>query len=182
MPSALSKLVVVIVSLGFFLTGCATDGDSSAADPAGPVQPFDPAAVPALSPRVDSMELDTFPVAVNLDDKPGADGISVKMRLYSLDQPLAFAMQKGVVEFVMYEGRVRDNMLADAQPHHIWRFSASQIAGSGRKVLVGWQYDLTLNWLDKAPKTDAFTLTARLLRPGGQPLYARPVFLTIGIR
>jgi len=136
----------------------------------------------APTPRVDKIELASRPAVVNLDDKPGPDGVSITLRLYNLEQPLAFALQTGVIEFVLYEGNIKDAEVADAEPFHVWRFSANQINNSGRKVLVGWQYALSLDWLGKPPTSSAVTLVARIPRPGGTPIYAHPVHLPIGTR
>lgn len=134
------------------------------------------------SPRVDKIELASLPVVANMDDKPGADGVSVTVRLYNLDQPLAFALKTGVIEFVLYEGNIKEAEIGGAKPFHTWRFSAEQAAKSGRKTIIGWQYAMSLNWLDHSPTSSAVTLIARIPRPSATPLYARPVHLAMGPR
>lgn len=133
-------------------------------------------------PRVDKIELESFPSAVNLDDQPGPDGVSLKVRLYNLDVPLAFALTQGEIEFVLYEGSVKEAEIGGAEPFYIWKFSAAQIGQSGRKTVVGWQYALSLNWLTSVPSTSVVTLVARIPRPDDGPIYARPVLLTMGPR
>ncbi len=133
-------------------------------------------------PRVDKMELESFPSAVNLDDVPGPDGVSLKLRLYNLDTPLAFALTQGDMEFVLYEGSIRETEIGGATPFHIWRFTARQIGQSGRKTIVGWQYAMSLNWETNVPTTSTVTLVARIPRPGAGPIYAKPVHLAMGPR
>ena len=143
----------------------------------GPVKP-----VTAPLPRVDKIELESFPSAVNLDEVPGPDGVSLKLRLYSLDTPLAFALSQGDMEFVLYEGSIKEAEIGAAVPFHIWRFSAKQISQSGRKTIVGWQYAMSLNWDTNVPTSSTVTLVARIPRPGTGPIYAKPVHLAMGPR
>lgn len=153
-------------------------GMPSVATPtAGPVAP----TVNPL-PRVDKMELESFPSAVNLDEKPGPDGVTLKLRLYSLDTPLAFALTQGDMEIVLYEGSIREQEIGSAKPFHIWRFSAKQMSQSGRKSIVGWHYAMSLNWGDNVPTTSTVTLVARIPRPNSTPIYALPVHLAMGPR
>lgn len=133
-------------------------------------------------PRVDKMELESFPSAAQLDDKPGPDGVTLKLRLYSLDTPLAFALTQGEIEFVIYEGSIRENEISGATPFHIWRFSAKQMAQSGRKSIVGWHYAMSLLWGDHVPGSSTITLVVRIPRPEGGPIYAKPVHLAMGPR
>lgn len=150
----------------------------------GVATPLPSKTVPVVAPlpRVDKMELESFPSAVNLDDQPGPDGVSLKLRLYNLDVPLAFALTQGEIEFVLYEGSVKETEIGGAEPFYVWKFSSAQIAQSGRKTVVGWQYALSLNWLTKVPTTSVVTLVARIPRPNDGPIYARPVHLTMGPR
>lgn len=143
----------------------------------GPVTP-----VVTPLPRVDKMELESFPSAVNLDEVPGPDGVSLKLRLYNLDTPLAFALTQGDLEFVLYEGSIKETEIGAATPFHIWRFSAKQIGQSGRKTIVGWQYAMSLNWDTHVPTSSTVTLVARIPRPGEGPIYAKPVHLAMGPR
>lgn len=161
--------------------GIATSAKSGLPGVATPL-PAKPSSAVTPLPRVDKMELESFPSAVNLDDLPGPDGVSLKLRLYNLDVPLAFALTQGEIEFVLYEGSIKEAEIGGAEPFYIWKFSSEQIAQSGRKTVVGWQYALSLNWLTTVPKTSVVTLVARIPRPDGGPIYARPVHLTMGPR
>ena len=132
---------------------------------------------------MDHIELEASPPsAVNLDNEPGADGVILKMRLYNLQQPLAFTLNQGEIEFLLYEGNVKERDLAVAQPINIWRIQANQMKPYASKTLVGFQYVITLTWLDRAPQSSTITVIARILRPEGGPLYARRVVLTTGPR
>lgn len=184
-------LLALIALLGGVLTGCNADDngkgsgsngglpDNSVDADAEPLAPGETNVQP--SPRVDKLELESFPAAINLDDDPGADGIQLKLRLFNLQEPPAQRLQRGEIEFVLYEGRIPDDQLGAAEPFYIWRYnSAAKLNRHGRNTLVGWQYEMVLAWnKDHSPETRAITVIARLLRPGKPPLYARPVHITV---
>ncbi len=134
--------------------------------------------VVAPSPRVDKIELEMAPYAVNLDNRPGPDGVEVKVRLYNLDQPLAFGLQQGAIEFLLFEGRVKDEDIAEVEPFYSWHFSAADFQAARRNTLVGTQHAIVLNWSGQTPRGTTLTLAARIPRPSAGPLYARPVFLS----
>lgn len=183
-------LLALIAMLGAALVGCETDnngsgsgGNGGLADQGGPdAQPLPPGETSVQpAPRIDKLELESFPAAVNMDEDPGPDGIQLKLRFFNLQQPLAQRLQRGEVEFVLYEGRIPDDEIGDAEPFYIWRYnSAAKLNRHGRKTLVGWQYELVLAWnKEHAPYSRAITVIARLLRPGKPPLYARPVHIAV---
>ena len=134
--------------------------------------------VVAPSPRVDKIELEMAPFALNLDNQPGPDGVQVKVRLYNLDQPRAFSLQQGAIEFILFDGRVKDEDIAEIEPFYTWYFSAADFQATGRNTLVGIQHAIVLNWAGHTPRGTSLTLAARIPRPNAAPLYARPVFLS----
>ncbi len=134
--------------------------------------------VVAPSPRVDKIELEMAPFALNLDSAPGPDGVQVKVRFYNLEQPRAFTLQQGAIEFILFEGRVKDEEIAEIEPFYTWYFSAADLQSMGRNTLVGIQHAIVLNWAGHTPRATSLTLAARIPRPNASPLYARPVFLS----
>jgi hypothetical protein len=136
----------------------------------------------APSPRVDTLELESFPSAVNLDSIPGPDGVHLRLRMYDLanrSKPRTVILNRGHIEFILFEGKVLGADLGTAEPTHVWRYSASALARYRQRVLVGSQYELRLNWRDNPPLTKSITLVARMVRPGRSPLYARPVLISV---
>jgi len=139
-------------------------------------------AVVAPSPRVDTMELESFPSAVNLDKVPGPDGVHLRLRMYDLgnrSKPKTVILSRGHVEFILFEGKITGNDVGTTEPTHVWRYSARALSRYRQRVLVGTQYELRLNWRDNPPASKAITLVARILRPGRLPLYARPVLISV---
>lgn len=126
-------------------------------------------------PSPDKMDMDIQWGKFFWDDDPYADGVTVKLRMWRLDRPLAFALQQGLVEFTVYEGAIEDDALASTIPFHIWRYTARGLnKAGGKKVIIGWQYEVQLDWQDNVPRTDEITLSARIVRPGKAALYAKP--------
>lgn len=189
--NSLLKLATIVVLGSVFMGcthGCAKNDNGSGSNgglpdnggaPAEALGPGETSVAP--SPRVDKLELESFPAAINMDQDPGADGVQLKLRLFNLQQPLAQRLSRGEIEFVLYEGRIPDDEIGEAEPFYIWRYnSAEKLNRHGRKTLVGWQYEMVLAWnKDHAPYTRAITVIARLLRPDKPPLYARPVHITV---
>lgn len=182
----LAVLAAAIVCCGCNSTPTQDDNPSAAGPDFGAANGDDQAsevgvAAVAPSPTIIKMELESLPAAVNLDSTPGADGVYVRLRMYEVvgGQPRAATLRRGHVEFILFEGRVKDSEIAAAEATHIWRRSARVMAQYGQRVLVGTQYELQLSWQDSPPFTRDITLTARLLRPNQPPLYARPVHIIV---
>ncbi|MEX2216762.1 MAG: hypothetical protein WD768_21790 [Phycisphaeraceae bacterium] len=191
--SVRSLAIVLSVALCLAVAGCqnpgtggnqgGSQGAGNSAQP-GPLKPVEPiaAVIIAPSPQVDHIELEASPSAVNLDSEPGPDGVMLKVRLYTLKQPLAFMLERGEIEFLLFEGNVKEHELSTTPPLNTWRIGAAQMRPFAGKVAVGTQYVLTLTWLERAPSTSTITVVARLLRPSAPPLYASRVVLTTGPR
>ncbi len=126
-------------------------------------------------PSPDKMDMEVLWGKFFWDEDPYPDGVTVKLRLWRLDRNLAFALQQGLIEFIVYEGAIEDAALARTMPFHIWRYTARGLGkAGGKKVIIGWQYEIQLDWQDHVPRTDEITLSARVVRPGKAPLYAKP--------
>ncbi len=133
-------------------------------------------------PRVDAVILRALPAAVNLDDKPGPDGINVSVNLFRTDKPLAVKLQAGVIELLMYDGKISATELARAEPVKVWRYPAGLFSRAGSDAAVGYTYRVALAWGKNTPSKNTVTISARLLRPGRSPLYAMPSIISIGVR
>lgn len=126
-------------------------------------------------PSPDKMDMEILWGNFYWDEDPYPDGVAVKLRLWRLDAPLAFALQQGLVEFIVYEGAIADEALSTTVPYHIWRYTARGLSkAGGKKVIIGWQYEIQLDWQDNVPRKEEITLSARVVRPGKPPLYAKP--------
>ena len=166
-----SAILLVVATLA----GCQGSGETTAT-PA--VEGAADARAP--HPSIDKIELQSQLAPVNLDARPGPDGVQVRLYLWRAADPLAAMLERGTIEFLMYEGRVAPTQLNAAQPLRIWSYSAGRLRGAAGKSAFGYGYTMALSWADQPPRTGMITLTARLLRPGAEPLYAEPVNLAVG--
>lgn len=131
-------------------------------------------------PRVDAISLQAMPTAVNWDDQPGPDGLQIRLHLFQQTQPMPVVLERGQLEAVIYEGRVKAKQLSAAKPFYKWDYSAGALNRVKSKSIVGWGYRLSLGWNENVPKTDTITLSVRLMNPNGAPLYAKPIYLAMG--
>lgn len=139
--------------------------------------------IPAPSPTVNAIELSAMPTAINFDNIPGPDGVRIRIVLWQIvsDVPRAIALEKGIVECLLFEGQVAPDSLNEKKPAIIWRYSADSLSRSMSKSIVGYKYNTSLRWNDEnAPKGSTITIAVRLLRPGRPPLYAKPINLALG--
>lgn len=132
---------------------------------------------PAAVDRVDGVVLESQPVAIDLDGKPGADGVRVRLHFYQVDaqnglRPVGVL---GTVEILLFEGKVQPEAISATKPFHIWQFTASQLQQHQGKDNYGlWCYDFVLNWGQHVPSTRGITLSTRYTPRAGQPIYAPP--------
>jgi hypothetical protein len=174
-------LVRAILTICLLAAGACRSPGPEVAEPVADVVPAAFHSQPASpSPAVEALQLQSLPTVVNLDDRPGADGVQMRLYMFHPREPMAVALERGTVEFLLYEGRVRRAQLETSEPHHAWSFSAEQLRRFAAPSLIGVGYQLALGWGDNAPRTGIVTLSARLLRPGQRPLYAEPLSLAMG--
>ena len=101
------------------------------------------------------------------------------MYFFRVDTSQAISLNRGVLEFVMYEGRVPAAKIASAPPMRVWRFDAMDLRRHQGKTVIGQSYRFRLGFENRPPASSSVTLSARLLRPNGKPLYAMPVLLAV---
>lgn len=162
----------------------AEDSEAAASAPGGGPEIITPASTAAddPAPQIDAIQLMSMHSAINLDDRPGADGIQLSVFLFRQDQPLALRLERGTLELVLYDGRVAATQLASAQPARIWRYSAANLRSIENRSAIGVGYRTTLDWSDARPQSSVVTLAARILRPGKPALYAKPAHIPVGPR
>lgn len=143
--------------------------------------PQGPEKVGSLPPRtvaeVDSILLQALPAAVNWDDRPGPDGLQVRVLFFRRGRALPVTVS-GMLEFALYEGNVARDTPA-AQPFHTWRFSDRQLTGYLTRAPAGWGYGMPLAWGSRAPGTGTVTLVGKYISPDGRALLSAPVAIAI---
>lgn len=172
----------LLVAMAMAIGGCgAPRADAPAARPQRASAGAGPAASAADGSRIDVVNLYAMPAAINWDDKPGADGLQVRVFFFRLDEPQAVDMTDGLLEFTIHAGRVPASKLPELPPIKTWRFTAAELAVYRTRSVVGTGYVMSLPWGDRTPASPSVTLSARLVR-GDRAVYAAPIFLAIGPR
>lgn len=114
----------------------------------------------------------SMPVALNLDGKPGADGIAIKVFASNPDEPKAVPIRQGHLEIVAYDGNL--DTAPGAKPFHTWRFSVAELVGYEFTTALGTGYNLVLSWAPQQLTRERVVVIARYLPPKGPPVISAP--------
>jgi len=178
---------LLLVSALFAFAGCKTTDQAKNPTPSrapmrsGSQIPAATAPVVAPSPFIDKLMLMVAPPsAINWDEKPGPDGVRVKIYLFQGNGAKgAIGLKKGTIELMLFDGRITIGQIDEAVPTHRWRYTAAQLKGALNKTQGGYAYGLALPFEQKVPQKDIITVWARIPRPEGGPIRSRPVHLTM---
>ena len=110
--------------------------------------------------RIREIHLLTMPMALNLDQIPGADGFAVKIYAIDKDRPKSVSITGGSLEILIYDGVLTLPSLATNTPVSTWRFTSSELSGFAQTTSVGVVYALTPTWGDRKPRRDKITVIA----------------------
>ncbi len=127
---------------------------------------------PADSATLDELNLLGLPVAVNLDDRPGADGVVVKLFATRRTTPRAVPIRSGTLELTAYPGTPSPTALPP--PFHVWTFTPAELATHEFKTALGTGYNLILDWTPRLLSSDRVTIIARHHPDRGQPVSSAP--------
>jgi hypothetical protein len=116
--------------------------------------------------------------AINWDDEPGPDGVFVRVYCYQYHQPKTVTIN-GVLEFMVFEGRLTTSTIDNAQALKVWKFTADELPACAVRSTVGWGYAMQLGWDKDVPKTRRITLVARFISPTGAETFSVPVSIPV---
>lgn len=131
---------------------------------------------------VDRIEILSLPVAINLDNVQGADGVRLQVYLfqYAQAEPVTAA---GTLEFLLFDRKLGSGEAYAAEPFHAWSFQGETLAKYLARSMIGWNYSVELRWGDdKRPASATVTVLVRYTPPAGQPVYSSPVMISMGSR
>jgi len=177
----ISLSILSLLALAMAQVGCQSTSDKKP-DTNGKQGPRAENVVVAPSPRIDRITLMVDSAsAINWNEKPGPDGVRIKIFLWRKEGTRwdAVALKRGTIELTLYDGKFETYQLPDIKPSHKWRYSADQIKKAVNVRPVGKVYGFALGFGKKLPKADIITVSVRILNPGGSPMYAEPVHLTM---
>ncbi|HNU98348.1 MAG: hypothetical protein KA191_03415 [Verrucomicrobia bacterium] len=130
----------------------------------------------ASSSAIDELNLLGLPVAVNLDRRPGADGVVVKLFATSRSSPRAMPLRSGTLELIAYEGTPSPAALP--MPFHRWTFTPAELAHNEFTTVLGTGYRLVLSWMPRSLPSDRVTIIARYHPHKAEPVTSAPSSIT----
>jgi len=136
---------------------------------------------PAPVAEIDRIEMLSLPAAVNLDNKPGPDGLRVQTYLFQVGRPQPVPVS-GTLEFLLFDRKVGLGELDTVKPSRVWSFGPRDLPNYLTRSMIGWEYAMELRWDDDAPKSDTISLAARYTAPAGRRVYSSPVVIALGQR
>lgn len=164
-PTKLRPLLAIIVVLGAMvvLSGCRSAGF-------------------ARKLSVDGLQLLGTPLAMNMDNKPGADGMGV--RVYAMNKAAneTVRITTGTLELILYDGALRAESLAAEKPLRVWTYTASQLRRHEQKSAIGFSYAFVPMWTDTPPRHTRVTVVARYTNAPGTVVYSAPVSVPLASR
>ncbi len=134
--------------------------------------------------RGDIGEIHLFgvPVALNLDSKPGPDGIGVRVFMTPAGRARGTEMHEGRLDVLMFDGVVTETDFTRTPPLKVWSFTAQQLAPVVGSSALGIGYQLALNWGQSRPHVTSVTVVARYHPPSGPDLFSTPNSISVGTR
>jgi hypothetical protein len=102
----------------------------------------------------------TAPVGLNLDDRPGVDGFSVKVYANDASNPKTVPIQSGTLEILMFNGTFFGGTNL-RPPAKIWTFDSSELKNHQAASSIGTGYDFLLRWETNRPTERLITVLAR---------------------
>lgn len=126
------------------------------------------------SKPIDQLHLLVTSVALNLDGKPGPDGVGVRLYASHRGNAAALPITSGTLDILMFDGNLPLKELPNHQPRHTWSYPAEKLKAQLQETSVGTSYRFAALWGEDKPKGERITLVARYTTPAGQPIYSAP--------
>lgn len=143
---------LLLLSLG----GCATSGGAGTGG------------------QIRTLYIVTTPVAMNLDEHPGVDGIGVNLFAFGPGAK-AVPLPAGTVEFTAYDPA---GILANPpQAFHVWTFDASELRRHRTAAAIGEGYRLLLSWSPKLLISSRLAVVCRFRPEVGAEVVSEPHFI-----
>jgi len=159
--STLGRLVGLGMVLAIGLTsGCATGGGGG----------------------VSELHLFGVPVAINLDQKPGPDGIGVRIYASAAGGGEGIAIRQGTLEVLLFDGIVSAAVAQTTPPLKVWSFNPSELKPYAGKTSLGAGYQLALKWGAEVPRQSVVTVIARYRSTEGALLWSSANTVSVAMK
>ena len=136
---------------------------------------------PTTRAPIDQLHLLVTSVALNMDSKPGPDGVGVRIYASHRGTTTALPITQGDLEILMFDGDVPLEDLLKQKPLHTWSYPASKLKPHLQETSIGTSYRFAALWGGDKPRTDRAIFLARYTPPGGQPVYSAPGSVPISV-
>lgn len=134
------------------------------------------------SGAVSEVHLFGVPVALNLDGRPGPDGIGV--RIYASGSTVARGLEirQGVLEVLMFDGAVDGGSVRGATPRKVWALDAKDLKPLAAETSLGVGYQLALRWEGSRPRSSVVTVAARYRGPDGREQWSAANTISVALK
>jgi len=123
-----------------------------------------------------------LPVALNLDGKPGPDGIGVRVYASAAGLAKGVPITRGTLEVLMFDGVVGETELRTRSPRHQWSLPAAALKPFASLTSLGTGYQLALRWEQDSPRTPVVTVMARYHSPEGAELQSAANTVSVALK
>jgi hypothetical protein len=152
-----------LCALALFLHGCASStGESKAA--------------------IDQLHLLVTSVALNVDDKPGPDGVGVRVYASRHERAEALPIASGTLEILMFDGNIPPEQLPSHRPLHTWSYPAEKLKPYIQKTTIGISYRFAALWGEDKPTADRATFVARHTGSNAKQIYSAPSSVQLSLK
>lgn len=139
-----------------------------------------PAERPPAGGPISKLQLLTSPGPLNLDDKPGPDGIAAQVYALADGRAQAVPVTAGILELLIFEDSApsEPGQFAAAKPWRSWSFTPAELVPRGKQSFAGTGYNFVLTWATP-PMAAKISIVSRYTPPAGSPIYSAPVSVLI---
>lgn len=123
-----------------------------------------------------------LPVALNLDGKPGPDGIGVRVYASAAGLAMGVPISRGTLEVLMFDGVVGETELRTKPPRRTWTLPAAALKPFASLTSLGTGYQLALRWEQDSPRTPVVTVMARYHSPEGGELRSAANTVSVALK
>jgi hypothetical protein len=120
---------------------------------------------------IDKLNLLAAPIAMNLDGRPGADAVAVKVYAGNTRQPRPVAITAGTLELLAFEGLLGKTTNVPT-PFKTWTFTASELRRMQFQASIGVGYEITASFIGQKPNSDKLTVLARYRPDATHEIYS----------
>jgi hypothetical protein len=160
-------VLVFAVCVAGFLAGCGTTG----------------AGLGSAGKPVETLHLIGTSLAIDLDNKPGADGLGVRVYAGNQRSHEPVRIGTGTLELLLFDGAMRADEILSTEPMRAWSYDPAELRKHEQRTTVGVSYAFIPVWGDARPTSNRVTVVARYKR--GQEvsaIYSAPVSVPLPVR